>query len=842
MAILGSATYELRADNTKLNRGLAKAEQASRKSAKRIAGNFAKIGAAGIAMGAAVGVGLFSLARAASDLQESTNAVNVVFGKGAQTIQRFSLNSAKAVGLAKSDFKQLSAITGALFKNFGLSEQEAAEQTITLTKRAADLASVHNTSVKDAMAALASGIRGETEPLRRYAADVSDATLELYLLKQGIDKSVTSMSQAEKGLLRFEVAMSATAIVEGDFARTQTDVANAAKITAAQIQDLKAVIGVGLLPVIEAVLPKVQSAVAAFQLWAENNQKLMQMIVVAIAVVAALAIGLGALLLVASAVALAFATLGAATVITIGQVALIALAVAALVAVGVWLVKDWEKMKTPLVSVFDTVLSWVQPVVDLFAVWAENNPKLMRALVVARQAVDNLTMSLGRLLQMAKDAWRAIKAFAEEQWEKLKDIWERHLEPIWAKFKDIWESYIKPAILWLIEKFKELPGVLQLALLGAAAYLGATLLAMLTVWTVKMLASLAVWMATSLARMTVWAAGMLARFAVWTVTSLARMALWPAKMLGYLAVWIATSLRRFAVWAATSLARFAMWVATSLARFAMWVATSLARFAVWSATSLARFALWSATSLVTFAMWIARTLAMFMAWALSMVVRWMIALGPVAWLILGIAALGAAAVLLMMNWDSIDAGWRRLWDSLKVKAVDVMNAIIDKINELIQAWNSIPVVPDVGDIGKINPDSIGTPTLETALNVLGGAFGGSGGSFLSAVGLGVGSLLKKGGDKLGGTGGGAGESSERWGHPGFTGFAKGGIVTGPTFAKLGEEGPEVVVPLDKLGKGMGLTVQVSMDGATILQADDAEQYIVDMVDRAVRRGVVLGVT
>ena len=723
MAILGSATYKLNSDNTGLVRGLAKAERTTQESARRMAGNFAKIGVAGLAMGAAVGAGLFSLARAASDLQESTNAVNVVFGEGAQIIQKFSLNSAKAVGLAKSDFKQLSAITGALFKNFGLSEQEAAEQTITLTKRAADLASVHNTSVKDAMAALASGIRGETEPLRRYAADVSDATLELYLLKQGIDKSVTSMSQAEKGLLRFEVAMSATAIVEGDFARTQTDVANAAKITGAQIQNLKAVIGVGLLPVIEAVLPWVQSVVASLQLWAENNPKLMRAIVVAIAAVAVLAMGLGALLLAASAAMLIFAALGAAMLITIGQFALIALAVAALVAGIIWLIFNWE-----------TMVEWFKGL------------------------------------------------------------------PLWAKIA---------------------AGALTLILLPAFIRLATMLV-------------------TSLARFVAWTVGWIAAQAVWLATSLARFVAHTVGWLAAQAVWLATSLARLAVWSATSLARFAVWSATSLARLAVWSATSLATFAVWIATSLVRFAVWSATSLATLAVWIARTLIMFMTWAKAMVVRWIIALGPIAWIIAGVAALGAAAVLLMMNWDSIDTRWRQLWDGLKVKAIGVMNAIIEKINALIRAWNSIPVVPDVGEIGKINPNSVGTPTLESALNFAGGAFGGP---LLQLVGGGgLGSLLKKGAGLLGGTGGAggvAGESPERWGIPGL---AKGGIVTGPTFARLGEEGTEVVLPLDKLGKGMGLTVQVYMDGATILQANDAEEYVVDMVDRAVRRGVVLGAT
>ena len=72
----------------------------------------------------------------------------------------------------------------------------------------------------------------------------------------------------------------------------------------------------------------------------------------------------------------------------------------------------------------------------------------------------------------------------------------------------------------------------------------------------------------------------------------------------------------------------------------------------------------------------------------------------------------------------------------------------------------------------------------------------------------------------------------------------GAVVTGPTIAGLAMNNrPEAVIPLDRAGGlGGGLTVKVYMDGATILEADDAEEYIVDMVDRAVRRGVVLGET
>ena len=65
-------------------------------------------------------------------------------------------------------------------------------------------------------------------------------------------------------------------------------------------------------------------------------------------------------------------------------------------------------------------------------------------------------------------------------------------------------------------------------------------------------------------------------------------------------------------------------------------------------------------------------------------------------------------------------------------------------------------------------------------------------------------------------------------------------MTGPTLGRLGEEGPEAVVPL-KHGGGLGTTVIVNMDGATIL-GGDLEDTVVEIVDRAVRRGVVLGAT
>ena len=576
MAILGSATYKLDTDNSRLTRGMAKAERSSRESSRRIAGNFAKIGAGMLSVGGVIGFGLLKLVGQASTLEESINAVNVVFTTGSKAIHDYSRNSAKAVGLAKSDFLQLSAQTGGLFTNYGLSADEAANKTIILAERAADLASVYNTDVKRAFDAMSAGIRGETEAIRFFGGtDVTDASLEMFLLEKGIGKKVSELSQAEKGLFRFEAMLAQTDNTSGDFANTARSAANATKILKAQIKDTAAGIGQGLLPVVEAVLPLVQNAVASFTAWAEANPKLVQVLVIAVATVAALAVGIGGLLLVVAGGIMVFTALGVATLITVGWIALIVLGVAALVAVGILLVKHWDKVKSSLVSVFKTVKDWLQPVVDLFNRWAANNPKLMRALVIARQAVDGLTMALGWLRQEVEGAWEAIVTFAEEQWAKLQGIWDEHVAPIWEDLKEEWEKHIGPAFLWLDEKFKGLPGFVQLAFLGAAAILGASMLALLAVWVAKMLFHFAVFMATSLRRMAVWTAKMLIQFAVFTATSLARMALWPAQMLLHLAVWTATSLLRMALWVAAMLAQFALWTATTLLRLAGFLAARL---------------------------------------------------------------------------------------------------------------------------------------------------------------------------------------------------------------------------------------------------------------------------
>jgi phage-related protein len=66
------------------------------------------------------------------------------------------------------------------------------------------------------------------------------------------------------------------------------------------------------------------------------------------------------------------------------------------------------------------------------------------------------------------------------------------------------------------------------------------------------------------------------------------------------------------------------------------------------------------------------------------------------------------------------------------------------------------------------------------------------------------------------------------------GLANGGLVTSPTLAMVGEAGPEMVIPLDKMG-GMGTTLYVTVSGSVISERDLIETIRVGLV-RSQRSG------
>lgn len=219
---------------------------------------------------AAAGVAMIKLA---SDTGESLNAASVVFKNSTATIKAWGENAAEQAGLTRSEFYQASAVIGAGLINAGASAEKASEQTIELTKRAADMASIFNTSVSDAMGALQAGLRGEAEPLRRFAVSLDEASVKAKAVAMGLVDSNGEVTKYGQSQARLAIIMEQSNRFQGDFVNTSDQLANATRITTAMVKDQAAKLGEQLLPFVLKAVKAAKELTEKFSALTGEQQK-----------------------------------------------------------------------------------------------------------------------------------------------------------------------------------------------------------------------------------------------------------------------------------------------------------------------------------------------------------------------------------------------------------------------------------------------------------------------------------------------------------------------------------------------------------------------------------------
>ena len=190
----------------------------------------------------------------ASDLQEVQNVVEVSFGSMSAEVDKFAENALKKFGLSKLSAKQFASTFMAMSNGMGIAAEAGKNMSLNLTALAGDLASFRNVEQDVAFTALKSVFTGETETLKQFGIVMTEANLEAYALSQGITKSYSAMSQAEKVALRYSFVLNATKGAQGDFARTSNNWANQVRILKEQFKELAGIIGNGLLKVLQPLI------------------------------------------------------------------------------------------------------------------------------------------------------------------------------------------------------------------------------------------------------------------------------------------------------------------------------------------------------------------------------------------------------------------------------------------------------------------------------------------------------------------------------------------------------------------------------------------------------------
>jgi len=184
----------------------------------------------------------------ASDLAEQQGKVDTVFGDSADTVREWGETAAESMGLSERAALTAAGTFGAMFDAMGLSDEAAADLSMSVTQLAADLGAFYNVANDDALIALRSGLVGEAEPMRRFGVLLNAAAVEQKVLALGLAKTKGAITEQMKVMGRWAIIQDQTAVAQGNFAATGDNLAQVQKTIAAEMENVQAEIGSALLP------------------------------------------------------------------------------------------------------------------------------------------------------------------------------------------------------------------------------------------------------------------------------------------------------------------------------------------------------------------------------------------------------------------------------------------------------------------------------------------------------------------------------------------------------------------------------------------------------------------
>lgn len=230
------------------------------------------IGAAAIKAFGIVKSQIGSVIQAASDMNETVSKTEAVFGDNAEAVKKWGDTAASSVGLSKQAALEGASTVGNLLKGVGVANAELPKMSTNLVQAAADLGSFNNADPAEVLENLRSGLVGEAEPLRKYGILINEAAVQQKALELGLAGANGELSDGAKVQARYALIMEQMGDAAGDFAKTSGGLANGTRILSANIQNMKARIGAGLVPILAKATGGVNKLFAKFDEFSAQGQ------------------------------------------------------------------------------------------------------------------------------------------------------------------------------------------------------------------------------------------------------------------------------------------------------------------------------------------------------------------------------------------------------------------------------------------------------------------------------------------------------------------------------------------------------------------------------------------
>lgn len=272
MAAGSSLTFSLFGRDVSASRALGRVGNHADTTGRQLSGlgrtagaTFSGLGkVAAIAAGAFAGFAAFDLLKgtvaAASDLNETLNKSNVIFGVNAAAMEQWASGAATSFGLSKAAALESAAGFGNMFQQLGFAGATATDMSKAVVALSADLGSFNNLPTASVTDMISGAFRGEYDSLQRLIPNINAARVEKEAMAATGKKAAKELTAQEKATAVLAIVTRDGASALGDFVETSSGLANSSKIASAQFEDLQSKVGQLLLP----VMGKLTAAASAF--------------------------------------------------------------------------------------------------------------------------------------------------------------------------------------------------------------------------------------------------------------------------------------------------------------------------------------------------------------------------------------------------------------------------------------------------------------------------------------------------------------------------------------------------------------------------------------------------
>lgn len=277
-----------------------------------------------------------------ADAQEAEQKFKAVFKGMTEETQKFVDSFSKEYGRYDADIQNMMSTTQLVAQNYGLTTNAGVELSKNLQQLTADVGAFNDRADSDVHERLLGALRGEGEASEVLGLSINQTTLEDYLRRKGIKKTIKELTEAEKMEYRYQMMVEQTADMQGYAKKEAGGLSAQIRELTAKAKEFGEQLGRKILPIVNDFLGFLIDLMEKFNGLDDDAQFLILALGGVAIIIPPILVGIGSLITSISLItgvmtAFSFSIFGA-TVPLWGLL----LIIAGVIAIGVLLVQNWD--------------------------------------------------------------------------------------------------------------------------------------------------------------------------------------------------------------------------------------------------------------------------------------------------------------------------------------------------------------------------------------------------------------------------------------------------------------------------------------------------------------------